>query len=330
LARDLRDTNGVFQSATRLLILFLHGVDAFEERVRLAEEVIELPRDGVSARFLGPACSTAGHVFLATGDRHRAEQCWQAMADIADRTQDGSVLLIPVQEAIAVATMDGDMDGALVALARLVEQEQALSMAAASQETVFAARLCAYLARDDLAETVVSRPGLRPDKALCLAHVGRHAEAQGILDQAFRGPRPFEENRIDRLTVWLETSVLVGDREVAARILPRLTPAAPWLIGDYYDHTCVARHLGAAAAFLDDGEAAKRFTEQAIELAARIRHRPELALSHLQLAELLLDGTADEQAAAAEHLNFAIDEFRAMKMQPSLERALGHKGLLKA
>ena len=112
--------------------------------------------------------------------------------------------------------------------------------------------------------------------------------------------------------------------------MPGLTPAAGSLIGVYSDHTCVGRHLGAAAGLLGDREAALRFTGQAIGLANRIRHRPELALSRLQLAELLLNGTAEERAAAAEHLDFAIEELRAMKMQPSLERALRHKGLLKA
>jgi hypothetical protein len=33
---------------------------------------------------------------------------------------------------------------------------------------------------------------------------------------------------------------------------------------------------------------------------------------------------------ALEHLDFAIKEFREMKMQPSLERALRHKDILKA
>ena len=36
------------------------------------------------------------------------------------------------------------------------------------------------------------------------------------------------------------------------------------------------------------------------------------------------------KAEGSAHLDFAIDEFRAMRMQPSLERALRHKGLLKA
>jgi len=34
--------------------------------------------------------------------------------------------------------------------------------------------------------------------------------------------------------------------------------------------------------------------------------------------------------AAIEHLDFAIGELTEMKMQPSLERALRHRGLLKA
>jgi len=41
-------------------------------------------------------------------------------------------------------------------------------------------------------------------------------------------------------------------------------------------------------------------------------------------------GTPNERAAAIDHLDFAITEFREMKMQPSLERALWHKDLLKA
>jgi hypothetical protein len=34
---------------------------------------------------------------------------------------------------------------------------------------------------------------------------------------------------------------------------------------------------------------------------------------------------AEEKAEALEHLGFVVNEFREMKMQPSLERALRHK-----
>jgi len=43
-----------------------------------------------------------------------------------------------------------------------------------------------------------------------------------------------------------------------------------------------------------------------------------------------LTPTAAQRTEAMEHLDFAIAEFREMKMQPSLERALRHKDVLKA
>jgi uncharacterized protein (DUF924 family) len=61
-----------------------------------------------------------------------------------------------------------------------------------------------------------------------------------------------------------------------------------------------------------------------------MRFRLELALSRLQLAELLLEQYPQEKSEAIAHLDFAIKEFRQMKMQPSLEWALRHKEILKA
>jgi len=37
-----------------------------------------------------------------------------------------------------------------------------------------------------------------------------------------------------------------------------------------------------------------------------------------------------ERVAATEHLDCAIGEFRAMRMQPSVERALSHPAMLRA
>jgi hypothetical protein len=60
------------------------------------------------------------------------------------------------------------------------------------------------------------------------------------------------------------------------------------------------------------------------------RFPPELALTRLQLAELLLEHYPDEKKEVLEHLDFAINEFREIKILPSLERALRHKDILKA
>ena len=64
--------------------------------------------------------------------------------------------------------------------------------------------------------------------------------------------------------------------------------------------------------------------------ATGLAFRPEIALTRLQLAELLLEHYPGPKAEALEHLDFAIGEFREMKMQPSLERALKQRENLKA
>ncbi len=57
---------------------------------------------------------------------------------------------------------------------------------------------------------------------------------------------------------------------------------------------------------------------------------PKVALTRLQLSELLLKHDPDEKPEALEYLDLAISEFRERKMQPSLERALKHREILGA
>jgi len=157
----------------------------------------------------------------------------------------------------------------------------------------------------------------------------------------------------------LETAVLVKDRKAAALLAAHLRPVAGLAYGGLA-LTCVARHLGAAAALLGERDEAMAYYEQALEVCEKIRFRPEIALTHLGIAELLLEGkggamnrapTPGDRSGAREgpqpdpvprgvgdvsraealtHLDFAIAEFREMKMQPALERALRHKEVLKA
>jgi tetratricopeptide (TPR) repeat protein len=94
--------------------------------------------------------------------------------------------------------------------------------------------------------------------------------------------------------------------------------------------TCVARHLGGAAALLGRYEEARKHYKEAIKVCTEMRFRPELALTRFQLAELLLEHYPKERAQALEHLDFAVKEFRDMKMRPWLERTLRHKEILKA
>jgi DNA-binding CsgD family transcriptional regulator len=81
---------------------------------------------------------------------------------------------------------------------------------------------------------------------------------------------------------------------------------------------------------LGDQASARTSYFHALEVAGRVRFRPELALIHLQLAELGLaqagePGAAQERtesrAEAERYLNVAIPELREMHMQPALARA---------
>ena len=98
----------------------------------------------------------------------------------------------------------------------------------------------------------------------------------------------------------------------------------------------IARLLGDAAVLLGQPAEARAYYVQALTVCAKVRFRPETAITRLHLAELLLDDaltptlSQSEREQALGHLDFAIEEFRAMKMQPYLEQALRHKGLLHA
>jgi tetratricopeptide (TPR) repeat protein len=123
--------------------------------------------------------------------------------------------------------------------------------------------------------------------------------------------------------------VLAGHRQ-AAELLLRQLASSSIRTGGLWLTTCVGRHLGGAAALLGRYEEARKHYQEAIKVCTEIKFRPELALTRLQLAELLLEHYPAEKKEALEHLDFAIKESRDMKMQPSLEQALRHKDILKA
>ena len=76
------------------------------------------------------------------------------------------------------------------------------------------------------------------------------------------------------------------------------------------------RHFGRSAA-------ARAYYLQALEAAGKIRFRPELALTHLRLAECCEPRSQMRPASwSSRHLDVAIPELRDMRMQPALERAL--------
>jgi hypothetical protein len=87
----------------------------------------------------------------------------------------------------------------------------------------------------------------------------------------------------------------------------------------WYTIVSYGRLLGEAAAMLGRPEEARSCYQVALDMCQKVRFRPEIALIHLDLAQLTNDYYPDERAAAFGHQQFAAAKFGAMHMQPSLD-----------
>jgi tetratricopeptide (TPR) repeat protein len=340
LARQLGDPEALFTSAGALLGQDWAPRDE-EERRRLAEEVLRWPRHGVNTYQLGATLGFGASVLLSWGERERADEVWAQVRKLAEHLRDGSPELRAVRQEGATRALDGELERALDIGGHLIARGEELGQPFASRTYAFllVRRPLVWLGRIQEALELVDervRAGRRGDtedwRVLLHALSGNREAAVAALDRLVAEDvhgAEGEEMSTDRLVTLLEAGVELGRRELVADLASRLQPVAG-MSYQIYGCTCPARHLGAAAALLGKPDEASAYYHQALAAAGKIGFRPEVALTRLQLAELLLEHDRDEHAKALEHLDFAIEEFRAMKMRPSLERALRHKGLLKA
>jgi tetratricopeptide (TPR) repeat protein len=313
-----------------------------EERLRLAEELAEQSRHGVNFLILTWILWFTVNTFLQFGRRRRAEDIMAEMRTLAERSGQPNLLVLSMLNDAILAIWDGHLEEAVAIRRRILARAEELGIiefAVGWATWTIPARVHlgdAGLALESVLQGTRDLPrNVAGDTLIlyCLAHLGRYAEVAEMLERLVMA-RPGigsaeDETQVSRDIISLEAAVLAGHRQAAELLLRRLTGSSsitsgPWLT------TCTGRHLGAAAAFLGRHGEARKHYQEAIKVCTETRFRPELALTRLQLAELLLEHYPKERAEALEHLDFAISEFRDMKMQPSLERALRHKEILKA
>lgn len=357
LARSLGEPDTLFRSVSPLC----HGVEpgGWDRALRLAQEFREHPRDRVSPQTLSDFLASCSQVMVVWGERAWAEQLWQEQADLAARTRYPYAVSQLLNMDSTSALLDGRLEESVSAGLGILESGEELGGPGLAWHVgvPMRARLHLGLAEEARAD-VAERAGVigRVLTALCTAHAGRTAEARTALAEVAAGylaPRVSREHSTAMLVALLETAVLVGDREVGEVLAQKLAGISGLLAPPPAACTCVARHLGAAAALLGDPERAREYYRQAIEVCTRVRFRPELALTRLQLAELLLEKSTSHQqpatwrpptrivrtdrvvgspvagslrAEALTHLDFAILEFQAMNMRPALGRALRLRG----
>jgi eukaryotic-like serine/threonine-protein kinase len=336
-ARRLAHTDS-FWLASATYLIYASAISHGPERRRIAEELSTGEHGSAGLFSVGVGLVFAGYVFLEAGDRSRVDRLWGEHQALAQRTGQSYCLINAAQIDGQVALMDGRLADSVQIIQGCLARggELGLSLFAGIVAVCVLPRPLLHLGRFEEALQFLAFAGVLSygwHRALCLAHAGKEAEAAEALKAcvASGGEAGTERDELPsfRAVEILEAATMLKDREVAGLLLDRLSSCPLKTTGVYW-LTCVPRHLGGAAALLGRHDEARRHYMEAIRVCTEMRFRPELALTRLQFAELLLDHYPDQKRDALEHLDFAVKEFREMKMQPSLERALRRKEILKA
>jgi DNA-binding CsgD family transcriptional regulator len=338
LARQLGDAEALFSSA--FWVTLNSAPQHLDVRLRLAEESTAWSRQGVTGRTLGTFLWTSGMLLLANGERARAEEVWRQMEDVAERTHAATVRLHVPQSSALLAIVDGQLEKSLELLTRYVARADELGASVRGRISGLSRLIspALYLGRADVWLSALEdynrlaglgwaqSPSGVALRATCLARLARVEEGRElvtpVLDEA-EAASAEDETPMTILVPLLHAAVLFEHRGAARVLSDQLACVAHLSITAWEFPTCLARQLGDAAVLLGDRSAARAYYAQALEAAGKIRFRPELALSHLQLAELMVeDADNAKRFEALDHLEIAIPEVIDMKMQPALGRAV--------
>jgi DNA-binding NarL/FixJ family response regulator len=339
LARQYQDAEALYKST--MYLIFSAAPQHWGERLKLADECISWPRDRVSIRNQALVLWYSGCLQLCQGDRPRAVELWRQVEELAERTHVVTAVLFVDQQAVIDALVDGRLEKALVLIRQLVERAEQLGASLRGRQFGLQLLLnpALHLGRAQVWLTAFAEyaPGAGPNsrspfflaaQAACLAQLGRLQEARTLIGprlDAVEHGEGSDDMMMATLAMLLQGAIAIGHRKAAGALAARLACVAHLSIGDWF-YACLARQLGEAAVLVGDLSVARDYYALALETAGKIRFRPELALTHASLAELLLQEPDDSaRTEALEHLNIAIPELGDMKMRPALERALALK-----
>jgi tetratricopeptide (TPR) repeat protein len=325
LARRIKEPDALWAAAISQL-LWASAPQHARSRLDLAEELARQSGAGVSARTHGTTIQIIAGVLLESGQRQRAEELHHQLKEIVERTGQANLLLGWMMMDGVLATLDGRMeDAAAMGPDMLARGEQlGFSQYANVAGLLGSAMAMFHLGRlDEIPRLFKANPLL--ERPFMRAFTGQRVEAADILEK-WVVARPGIGSTDDEVQAFpdvllLQAALRIEHRPAVELLLRRFSGCILRTTGAYFT-TCIQRHLGAAAALLGRPDEARRYYDEALKVCTEMRFRPELALTRLQIAELLLKYYPEEKAAALEHLHFAIKEFREMKMQPSLDRAL--------
>jgi tetratricopeptide (TPR) repeat protein len=328
LSRRLDDREALF-SAARLVIQHLSfQAGSWREAVTLAEEIVGMDWQGVSGRLQSLLLEFCGVALLQGGNRAEFDRLFGQLEEVGKRTRDAYSRVLVLSLEPIPAILDGRLEDAVAAMDRTQELADELGVPEMGRGFTSVRATAAWFHLGMFDEAGRSPfPGL---ESLCDAYQGRRQEARDALPGLLAGLGGWrmQGGASAEAMVVLQVAVAVRDVESITALLSRLGEDPP--PNSVLSTASRDRTLAGAAACLGELEKARHLYDAALSDAAQIKNRPEVSLTRLEIAELLLEHYPDERDSAIEHLDFAIGEFREMKMQPSLERALRHRGLLRA
>jgi tetratricopeptide (TPR) repeat protein len=341
LARKLADASAFVNCGGDYLWFLPHTAEHIEEAREIAAEMRQV-WDRADPSYMAYGMETEVSFFLCLGERRESEAIHRERMDSARlATMPSRQYVLPSLRGCYLV-MDGQLEEAVRCYEDVLRLGAGMGapLRAAVQASFFGPRLSRYLGlgQEQLRrfDEWVQSAGIpvllaRPRNYYVICG-GEKEEVAVVLDEAadhYAAHPERTRHTFGGLVLLLEAAVLAEHRR-AAQVLLKLLVGGVYKTTGLQNPTCVARHLGGAAALLGRHEEARNHYIEAIKVCTEMRFRPELALTRLQLAELILDHYPDEKKEAVEHLAFCIPEFRDMKMKPWLEGALKHKQILKA
>ena len=336
IARQKDEPDALFFAASQLLLPDTAQHRA--ERSELARECTRWPRDRVGARSLALLLFFAGSLELSRGDRPRAEELWNQIEELAERTHVVSARLYALHLDVILSIIEGHFEMAFGQLERFVRfadesgarlRGRLFALVLSFWPSLETGRAQEWLAAlhdyTRLPGATAAAALFAPMAALCQAHLGHLDTARALVGRQLdeEAVRSGPENRaLVVLIPLLETAILLGHEQAVAALARDLESNADLSVGDWA-YTSVARVLGAAATFTGD-----RLGREPI-MSRRSHPAPGLIFVQSSLwcicssAELLIDDPqCDTRTEALTHLDVAVPGLRAMNMQPALERAL--------
>ena len=316
----------VFGAAAAWALNHLSSIKDMPIVDRLADEFQALRHDRLRTADVVHALLAVVQSLLRRGERQAAEQAVDELVRRAEQSGDATCRLAVISERVRFALLDGRLEDA--AAEKAEEEKSARQLGLGHTPLSFSwnvgPRALSYLGRatdellDDAPESTNRVAARRP--SVPAAVLGRFDEATLIRGRFSGIESHSDETAAVFLASLFEVAVRCGDIATAATLLERFAHLADRL---------ESPGNGELRSTTGRGRRVARAVRRSIGVfragGAHLREGPlpaGLALTRLDLAELLLTHFESRAAEALVDLDFAIGECESMHMQPSLEKAL--------